>query len=119
MRPVQFILIVLLGLVTYLYFGKLRSGVLDRVIVLLFAVAGAVMAIVPDFTTRIANLVGVGRGVDLFFYLAIIGLAFICLLLYSRVRELESSITDLARSVATKKAEGPEGPGYTDEPKSK
>jgi len=108
MRPVQFILIVLLGLGTYLYFSRLRSGLLDRLMVLLFAILGAVMTIAPDFTTRVANLVGVGRGVDLFFYLSILGLAFMCLLLYSRMRQLESSITELARALAVKKANDPD-----------
>jgi hypothetical protein len=110
MRPVQFILIVLLGFGTYLYFNRLRSGLLDRLMVLLFAILGAAMTIAPDFTTRVANLVGVGRGVDLFFYLSILGLAFMCLLLYSRIRQLESSITELARALAVKKANDPDGP---------
>jgi hypothetical protein len=110
MRPVQFILIVLLGLGTYVYFNRLRSGLLDRVMVLLFAVGGAAMTIAPDFTTRVANLVGVGRGVDLFFYLSILGLAFMCLLLYSRIRQLESSITELTRALAVKKANDPDEP---------
>jgi len=114
MRPVQFIFIVLLGLVTYLYFSRLRSGLLDRMIVLLFAALGVAMTMVPDLTTKVANLVGVGRGVDLFFYLSIIGLAFICLLLYSRIRQLEASITELARVLAIKKTIVPDNP---DEPK--
>jgi hypothetical protein len=122
MRPVQFILIVLLGLGTYLYFSRLRSGLLDRLMVLLFAVLGAVMTIAPDFTTRAANLVGVGRGVDLFFYLSILGLAFMCLLLYSRIRQLESSITELARALAVKRANVPDEParggGSSNGPKS-
>ena len=110
MRPVQFILILLLGLGTYLYFNRLRSGLLDRLMVLLFAVGGAAMTIAPDFTTRVANLVGVGRGVDLFFYLSILGLAFMCLLLYSRIRQLESSITELTRALAVKRANDPDEP---------
>jgi hypothetical protein len=110
MRPVQFILIVLLGIGTYVYFNRLRSGLLDRMMVLLFAVLGAVMTIAPDFTTSVANLVGVGRGVDLFFYLSILGLAFMCLLLYSRIRQLESSITELTRALAVKRANDPDEP---------
>lgn len=109
MRPVQFILIVLLGLGTYFYFRRLRSGLLDRLIVLFFAVLGAVMTIFPDFTTKVANVVGVGRGVDLFFYLSIVGLAFMCILLYSKIRQLESSITELTRALAIKKATDPDG----------
>ncbi|UCG52130.1 MAG: DUF2304 domain-containing protein [Candidatus Latescibacterota bacterium] len=108
MRPVQFILIVLLLLLTYVYFSRLRSGLLDRVIVLVFAAIGIVMTVIPDFTTTVANFIGVGRGVDLFFYLAILGLAFMCLLLYSKIRDLEASITDLTRTVATKGARSPD-----------
>jgi hypothetical protein len=108
MRPVQFILIVLLLIVIYVYFSRLRSGLLDRLAVLLFAAVGIVMTVVPDLTTRIANLIGVGRGVDLFFYLSILGLAFMCLLLYSKIRDLESTITDLTRAVAIKKANPPD-----------
>jgi len=65
---------------------------------------------VIDFTTTIANLVGVGRGVDLFFYLAILGLAFMCLLLYSKIRDLQTSITTLTRALAIKKADTPDEP---------
>jgi hypothetical protein len=109
MRPVQFILVVLLLAVMYVYFNRLRSGLLDRLIVLAFAGLGIVMTVLPDLTTGLANLVGVGRGADLFFYLAIVGLGFMCLLLYSRIRGLESSITELTRAIAVKKAEAPNG----------
>jgi hypothetical protein len=109
MRPFQFILIVLLMMVTYVYFSRFRSGLLDRLIVLVFAAVGIVMTVAPDFSTKLANLVGVGRGVDLFFYLSILGLAFVCLLLYSRIRDLESTITKFTRAVAIRKATAPEG----------
>ncbi|MGD8415162.1 MAG: DUF2304 domain-containing protein [Candidatus Latescibacterota bacterium] len=103
MRPVQLILIGLLILVTSIYFSRLRSGVLDRLIILCFVVLGAVMTVAPDLTTAIAHLVGVGRGVDLFFYLAILGLGFMWLLLFSKIRDLQSSITNLTRALALKK----------------
>ena len=108
MRPVQFILIVLLLAGAYTYFSRLRTGVLDRLIVLFLAAMGIAMTVVPDFTTTVANAVGVGRGVDLFFYLAILGLAFVCLLLYSRIRELQESVTELTRALAIKRADPPD-----------
>ena len=108
MRPVQFILIVLLLAGAYTYFSRLRTGVLDRLIVLFLAAMGIAMTVVPDFTTIVANAVGVGRGVDLFFYLAILGLAFVCLLLYSRIRELQESVTELTRALAIKRADTPD-----------
>jgi hypothetical protein len=107
MRPVQIILAFLVIAMLTLYFSRLRSGVLDRVVVLVFGALGIVMVAVPDLTTRAAQLVGVGRGADLFIYLALLGFAFICMLLYSKLRDMESTITHLARTVAIDRADGP------------
>lgn len=107
MRPVQFVLIVLLMGVLLLYFSRLRSGLLDRVVVLAFGLLGMVMVAAPDWTTKTANLVGVGRGADLFFYLAIVGFSFAGLVLYSKIRDLEASITQLIRTLAIERAEPP------------
>jgi hypothetical protein len=62
---------------------------------------------VPDLSAEIARLVGVGRGVDLVLYLGILGLSFVCLLLYSKIRELEATLTDLVRSIAIVEASHP------------
>jgi hypothetical protein len=107
MRPVQFILILLVLGILVLYFNRLRSGVLDRVAVVAFGILGLVMVAVPDVTTRAAHAVGVGRGADLFIYLSLLGIAFICLLLYSKIRDLETTITDLTRSIAIERAAEP------------
>ncbi|MCH7549788.1 MAG: DUF2304 domain-containing protein, partial [Candidatus Krumholzibacteriota bacterium] len=72
MRPVQLILIAMIIGVIYLYFSRLRSGILDRVAVLGFAIIGIVMAAFPDLTHKLAAAVGVGRGVDLFIYLSLV-----------------------------------------------
>jgi small membrane protein len=115
MRPVQFVLILMLLGVLMLYFSRLRSGLLDRVVVLAFGLLGITMVVVPDFTTTIANLVGVGRGADLFFYLAIVGMSFVGLVLYSKIRSLEETITQLARAFATERAHTTQ-PADTHEP---
>jgi hypothetical protein len=101
-RPIQLILIVLVISVLVLYFNRLRSGILDRVVILLFAIAGIIMAAVPDVTMKLAALVGVGRGADLFMYLALVGVAFFGLVIYSKLRELESTVADLARTIAVR-----------------
>ncbi len=107
MRPVQFVLILMLIGVVMLYFSRLRSGLLDRVVVLAIGLLGITMVVVPDFTTKVANLVGVGRGADLFFYLAIVGFSFAGLVLYSKIRDLEASITQLVRTIALDRAQSP------------
>jgi len=108
MRPVQFLLILLLLGVVMLYFSRLRSGLLDRVVVLLFGLLGIAMVVAPDWTNGVAHLVGVGRGVDLFFYLAILGFSFAGLILYSKIRDLEVQITKLVRIVAMERAQDPD-----------
>jgi len=107
MRAIQIILIVgLLTLVT-MYFRRFQSRALDHLSVLGLGVAGAVMVAVPDWTTSLANLVGVGRGADLLSYFGLVSLAFICLLLYAKVRSLESQLTRLARAEAIEHAHLP------------
>jgi len=105
MRPVQFVLIILVAGVLILYFRRLRSGVFDRLIVLALAVMGAAMIVAPDWTNTVAALVGVGRGVDLFFYLAVVGFAFAGLLVYSKLKDLDERLTDLVRTIAIERAE--------------
>lgn len=110
MRPIQFILILILISIVGLYFSRLRSSVLDRLLVLAFGIAGIVMASAPDWTTRLANMIGVGRGVDLLFYLSLIALVFICLLLYSKIRDLETTLANLTRTIAINQAKTPPNP---------
>lgn len=109
MRPVQLILIVLVVGMLFLYFSRLRSGILDRVVVLLFAAAGIVMVAMPDLTMTLAEAVGVGRGADLFMYLSLLGLGFFGLVLYSKLRHMEATLSDLARNIAVNTAHRPEG----------
>lgn len=105
MRPVQFVLILLLIGVLMLYFRRLRSGLLDRLVVLVLGLLGMAMVVAPEWTNAVAHAAGVGRGVDLFFYLAIVGFAFALLVVYSKIRDLESHITQLVRTLATERAE--------------
>lgn len=108
MKPVQSIFVILLLLILVLYFSRLRSGVMDRIVVLLFAALGLSMAVFPDWTNRVAYAVGVDSGAHLFMYLSVLGLGFFGLLLYSRIRDLQATITDLVRTVAITRAEPPD-----------
>ena len=56
------------------------------------------MIIVPEWTTLLARSLGVGRGADLMNYLGWIGIAFVCIGLYSKLRVLESHLTELTES---------------------
>lgn len=108
MRPIQFLLVGLLGAGVCFYFARLRTRLIDRSLVLLTAVAGVVLIAVPEWSTELAALFGVGRGVDLIIYVGLFLLAFVCLLLYARIRALQGRLTDLVRAGAIRDARRPE-----------
>ena len=108
MKPIQPILLILIVIIAIVYFSRLRRKTWDRLIVIFFILTGAVLIAVPDLSTAIAQLVGVGRGADLLLYLGIVGLSFVCLLLYAKLRQLETTLTELVRLVALQNAISPQ-----------
>lgn len=88
----------------YMYI-RLRSTLLDVVLILLFVGAGLFFVLFPDTTTEIAHWVGVSRGADLLFYSAILFLFFLILKLYSRLRKIEQKFTELVRNKSLEEAE--------------
>ncbi len=109
MAPIQYLLIFGLVLLGLLYFTRLRSRLLDRMLILVFVVAGTTFVLHPELTTDIARRVGVGRGTDLLYYLSVIAFAFVCMIMLSRLRELRSSLTRLTREVSLAAAPPPPG----------
>lgn len=101
MSRVQVVLVFMTAGSAVLYFAAFRSRLWDRLLVLLLALAGTYLILEPDQSTVIAHKLGVGRGADLVFYLAIVGLGFVELLLFSQVRRLEDRLIRLSRATAT------------------
>jgi hypothetical protein len=77
------------------------SGVLG---ILVWSTAATAIAR-PDLTSLIANLVGITRGADFVFYLAILGGVSVCFYFYQRGRQLENLITELVRREAVENAQ--------------
>ena len=100
MIPVQPILLAILAAVVLLYFSRLRSKAADGLIILICFGCASLMVMRPNIATRIANLVGVGRGADLIVYLALPGLLMMIFLLFSRTRELNAKLTMAVREYA-------------------
>lgn len=107
MKPIQIVLLALGGLLVNLYFARLRSLVVDRIIALALAAGVMTLIIVPDITTWAAHAVGVGRGVDLVIYLSLFLLTYMAILQYSKIRALETQVTDLVRALAIDEANTP------------
>ncbi|HOW59050.1 MAG TPA: DUF2304 domain-containing protein [Candidatus Omnitrophota bacterium] len=105
MRLIQFLLIPAIAFVVIVYLRRFRTLLLDRLLILAVGVFGIVMILRPDWTSKLANDLGVGRGTDLVSYFGLLGLTFFCLLLWSKLRDLEAKLTEMARAIAITKAE--------------
>ena len=96
LQPSQFILIA--AIITFgLYVFRLRTIVVDRVIYLALAWVGIVLVLVPDLSTAMANLVGIGRGTDLVLYVFVVFSLFHFVTLASHLNNIERRITAVVR----------------------
>ncbi|TAN32757.1 DUF2304 domain-containing protein [Patescibacteria group bacterium] len=90
--------------------GRWRGGELSAraaVLWILFWLAGVVVVILPHSTSYFANLLGVGRGVDLAVYLSVALLFFAVFRLTVRIERLNKDITKLTRRTALEEKELP------------
>ncbi len=62
----------------------------------------------PDLTTRLASVLGIGRGADLVFYCAILGMFTGFFWVYLRLRQLDANLTLLTRALALAQARNDE-----------
>jgi hypothetical protein len=70
-----------------------------------FIILNVYAVVRPDDLSTVANLIGVGRGADLLLYLLVVGVVFIAMNFYLKVRQLERALTDLAREMAVREGE--------------
>lgn len=90
------------------YFAFWRSAALDRLIALGFFVLACLAVMFPEFTSVLAQHLGVGRGTDLLLYVFFAASLFFGILMYSRTMRLEARITELVRHIAVAEARLPE-----------
>ena len=93
MRPIQYLLALLLAPGVMLYARSLHSRLLDRALVVAIGMAGLVLVAWPSASQRMADLAGVVRGVDFVMYVALLGLGYLFLLLFAKQRETEVRLT--------------------------
>jgi len=103
----QVILIVaLIGIGVYLVRStpSPRHLAIRRLLVLVALLAGVVMVVWPGLLSWLAELVGIGRGADLLFYLAIVAGLLYVVNEYKRSVQLARANTQLAREIALTEA---------------
>lgn len=103
------ILLVALAVLAYLALFQLRGRWLQRTLGIALALLLASFIIMPDLATKTANLVGVGRGADLIFYLSHVLGAYFAIRIFRRQVRQEEQLTELVRALAYLEARVPEG----------
>lgn len=100
------IVVVLLGTAVYLVRSSpsAKHLAIRRLVVLLVLAAGVVLVLWPGLLSWLAALVGIGRGADLLFYLAIVAGVIYVVNEYKRSVQLARANTQLAREIALAEA---------------
>jgi hypothetical protein len=105
MNLIQIVLIaslVIAGAVSWLV---LKKALFIRMFFLVQFVLGVVFVACPELTTKLALLLGVGRGADLILYFLVVFVYFGGLCILGKFRQLERQQTLLARELAILKGE--------------
>lgn len=107
MTWIKLLLLVGLVIVVRFYLRSSRSALRDRLIIIPLALCLVAAVIYPDLTTAIAEVVGVGRGVDLAFYLGFLLIFLLVGMVRSQLREQERRMTSIVRGFALLTAREP------------
>ncbi|MBP5641054.1 MAG: DUF2304 domain-containing protein [Victivallales bacterium] len=105
MNVIQVVLIASLVVAGGISWLVLKKALFIRMFFLLQFVLGIVFVIWPDLTTKIAEIVGVGRGTDLLLYVLVVFVYFSGLCILGKFRQLEHQQTLLVRELAVLKGE--------------
>jgi small membrane protein len=103
MLKIQVLLIVSVGVVA-LFLLRATAGArhqaIRRVLAFAFALLAMLSIITPTWVTKVAHLVGVGRGTDLLLYGLIVTFLGYTATSYRRFRQIERRLTELTRQIA-------------------
>ena len=81
-----------------------RTRAWKRLILVALVALAIVSILYPELTTRVANLVGVGRGTDLLLYILTAVFLYVVVGFYLKFRDVERQLTILARRYALDEA---------------
>lgn len=104
---IQLLLLVGIAVVTVLLTrstADARHQAVRRVLLVLFALATALAILFPTILSRVARLVGVGRGTDLVLYLLVIAFLSFIATTFRRMKATDRRITELTRELALTEA---------------
>ena len=105
MTIIQLFLLLALLILAILHFQYTSLKIHFKLLILLIAFLGIFAVLFPDYTTKIANFVGVGRGVDLIFYLFIIFFIFALYFINKSILTIKKNQAKIIEEIAILKAE--------------
>ena len=70
---------------------------------LFFWIIAIIAVWVPDFLTKIANILGIGRGADLVLYVSVVAVFYLIFKIYVRFEKIERNITKIVRKDSLEK----------------
>lgn len=109
MIGIKIILILILLVILRAFLVQKSLKLLKRTIAVAMFAGLLLLVIFPDASTWAAHKIGVGRGADLLFYFAHLFFLLVAVALWRRSLALSASVTKLAREIAIRNAERPEG----------
>jgi hypothetical protein len=112
---IKVILVVLLVIILRAFLVQRQLLIAKRLSALGMFVVLLLLVIYPDVSNSLAHAVGVGRGVDLLFYMSNLFLLLLIVGQWRRLNILNSSITRLSRSIAIQTARKPADNKQTDD----
>ncbi len=101
--PIQILLTVVLLIAIAVTWRRAKEGVIrkrEAVLWSLVWIIAAVVILLPETTSFVANLLGVGRGVDLVLYASVIVLFFLVFKLFTSLDRIDKKLTDIVRKDA-------------------
>ena len=94
------ILITIAILLMLVLVSRSRAILFERALFFIITLGGILLVLFPDLASRVAHLVGIGRGTDLVFYLFIIFSWFWFNSISNKIRRNERLLTEITRKMA-------------------
>jgi hypothetical protein len=101
--PIQIVLVIALLVAIAMTWRRAKEGIIrarEAVLWSLVWIIAAVVILLPETTSFVASLLGVGRGVDLVLYASVVVLFFLIFKLFTSIDRLEKHLTDIVRKDA-------------------
>ncbi len=104
MHIIQIIILASLALSFGIVFLVMKRHFAGRLFFMLQFIAGAVFVLFPELLTKVARLVGVGRGTDLLLYFLVVLFYMTVLFMIAALRRIEKRQTEIIRQIAIRDA---------------